>query len=285
MFKRLSVLCLIALVGSLLAACQSEQIIEAFVPEDARPVAEQSVDGLINRDMAMLRAVVPDGATEEQLASLEATLPTLFPLADYGEPKLVGANRSLQRQTDSEPLDRLELVYLVPSDDGDRRLELVLQMVGENTWRLTWLNAFEAEHHPSVSLDWETNSFTRNMALLLPLASFTFVLGTLIASFRFKRIKRRILWTVFILSSYPVFEFNWSTEIWTMVAPAITSSEGSVDFKLISLTFLGAGFEDYAPLEAALITVGFPFGALFFWYRVMRGGPTRKPDEEERLRG
>ncbi len=285
MFKRLYVLCLVALAGGLLAACQSESLVESFIPEDARPIVEQSVQGLVNRDMATLREVIPAGASDEQLSNLEASLPTFFPPASYGDARLVGANRTVETRLSSGTLDRLELVYVVPSDDGDRRLELVLQKVGENAWRLTWMNAFEAPNHPSISLDREANSSARNLALLVPISSLGFVLITLIASFRFKRIKRRILWTLFILSSYPVFEFNWTQEVWTMVAPAMTSTENGAHFNLISLTLLGAGFEDFAPLEAARITAGFPLGALFFWYRVMRGGPTRKPDEQERVRG
>ena len=276
-------LCVLILAGLCLASCQNESVLDSLIPDDARPVTELAVESLAARDLEQLRPAFPPSATPEQVTQLETEVFPLIPDVEFDAPRLLGAHATMSASTSQGTSQRLELVYLLPHETESLRLELLFVKADDNAWYLTWLNVLEAANHPPLSLEWSSNSAARNLALVLPMTCLTFILVTFIASFRFNRIKRRILWSVFILCAYPVFAFNWSTETWQLIAPAVRVTESGTVFNLISLTLLGSGFEDFSPLEPATIQTGIPLGALLFWYRVVRGGPTRKDDEEIRL--
>lgn len=270
--------CLIAAIG--LGGClPSETFLEEFIAEEARPTVDASVTAIIDRDFDRLMNMAPDGATPEQAELIAEFINTNLPEGEASQIRLAGAN-SFTSQTMGDAANvTLSLTYLLTYEADDYRLDLRFEKQGDARWTFNWLNISSlsgADAHERIDFNFAGMSPERKIALAAALGSFSFIVFTLIASFRIKRIKRRIIWTVLIICAYPVFQFNWSTQAWSIVAPVITSSETATYFNLIELSFFGAGFMDYAPLEPALVTAALPLGALFFWYRVLRGGPTRK---------
>ncbi|QNL19242.1 hypothetical protein HXX25_07910 [Hyphobacterium sp. CCMP332] len=113
------------------------------------------------------------------------------------------------------------------------------------------------------------------LAFAMPL----FIIGSLIAMYRMKRIKRRIIWTLLMLVGYPVFALNWTTgDVW-LASPGVTTTANSWHLSLIDIKFFGAAFEQI-PGTGMLVWVAVPLGALIFWIKYSTAGITRKPPKE-----
>jgi len=268
---------LVVLAALAVSACDLSGVLERVIPDDARETVDRARNAILDADRDALEAITPPETSPAVLDNAIAQITSMLPSGETPDVSLSGAHISTSQVIGEDSVQTLDLVYLAAYESGNRRLELRIQKTGESPWHLTWYNLLEAGNHSGLSLDWGSNASKQNIALAASLGSFSLILLTLFASFRFKRVKRRILWSILILAAYPVFAFNWTDQTWTLIAPAITSTETTTHFNLVSLTFFGAGFADFSPLEAAELRFAVPFGALLFWYRVLRGGPTRKP--------
>ena len=110
-----------------------------------------------------------------------------------------------------------------------------------------------------------------------------FVVITLAMLFRLKRVKRRILWTLFIIIvCYPVFQMNWSTGDWSMTAPGIQQSENRTNFSLVEFTFFGGAALRASVVDPWIISAAIPLGAILFWLKLLTVGIRRKPPKIER---
>ena len=124
MMRALKVFLLI-LAGLCLGSCQSETVLDSFIPDEARPVTELAVESLVARDLDGLLPVCPPSATPEQLAQVETTLFPLIPEVEFDTPRLLGAHISMNTSTSDGTRHRRELVYLLPHETESRRLEFV----------------------------------------------------------------------------------------------------------------------------------------------------------------
>ncbi len=278
-------LCL-GLCALVLSGCNFNEMVAGIVPDDAKPLLAELIAAVSDHDLEAFR---PHLNPEIDPAAIDSALPQILELLPEGPPQDVqltyaylGASATLTTGTQRT----LSTVHTLTWDE--QILILRLEMTSDETgvWVIDRFNfttpaAEEAAISPAFSELTLTHKIFGGAAILVPV----FVLFTLIAMFRTPQIKRRILWTLFILlGCYPQFAINWSTGIWELVSPAMQASESGVNFNLIGFLVFGASIlrEGAGPW---IISVCVPVGAFFFWYRRMRGGPTRKATLEDRAAG
>lgn len=267
-----------------LAGCDVDDLVELAVPENAKERVESGRDAVLQRDLEGLRSVTAAAATDEEITTLIEFIDSVLPQDEPDEVRLAGLNSRGLTTTSSGRSATLSLTYTLDYSGELYRLDMRFEQIGESPWYLTWIHTTAAELHTPMSFDLEDLSIGQTLAIAGLFAVPGFILLTFVASFLFRRVKRRILWTLFILAgAYPVFSFNWTTQTWTMISPMISTTDGAANFEFFGFKLLGAGFENYTPLQPAIIELAIPIGALLFWYRVMRGGPTRKAETERRL--
>lgn len=260
-----------------LAGCDVDDLVELAVPENAKERVESGRDAVLQRDFEGLRSVTAAAATDEEITTLIEFVDSVLPQDEPDEVRLAGFNSRGLTTTSSGRSATLSLTYTLDYSGELYRLDMRFEQIGESPWYLTWIHTTAAELHTPMSFDLEDLSIGQTFAIAGLFAVPGFILLTFLASFLFRRVKRRILWSLFILAgAYPVFSFNWTTQTWTMISPRISTTDGAANFEFLSFKLLGAGFENYTPLQPAIIELAIPIGALLFWYRVMRGGPTRK---------
>lgn len=276
---------LIATIAAfLLAGCDIDDALEASLPEDAKERVDRGREAILQRDMEGLRNVTSDAASEDEIAAVIELVDSVLPPGPPDDVQLAGVQVMRATSTSAGRTGTLSLAYTLDYADETYRLNMRFQKAGDSPWYFTWVDTAVAERHTGMSFDFATLNNQETVAIAGLFAIPGFVLLTFISSLLYRRVKRRILWSLFILAgAYPVFSFDWTKQVWAMTSPMITAGEGGALFDIFSFKLLGAGFQDYAPLEPAIIELAIPIGALLFWYRVMRGGPTRKEMIEQRL--
>ena len=146
---------------------------------------------------------------------------------------------------------------------------------GDDPIALNGLHVNFVAFEDTPQLPW---TFAHTFAVTLALSVGFFALISAIAVFRVKRLKRRILWFVFIaLVGYPTFTFFSHTGSWIMSSPGFVSSGNSWNISFISVKLLSAAWMTF-PLENRwTIDVSLPLGAILFWLQFFRDSLVRKP--------
>ncbi|MED5550010.1 MAG: hypothetical protein VX529_11690 [Pseudomonadota bacterium] len=275
--------CLVLVLAAGLASCRKSDLYENFVAEDLREKRRSVLEAMESRDQEALISHFGDWAdTEEFRGRLGAFLEEM-PAGNWVDPpELAGAHRSHSQMNGEEGVHNQSLVYITRTETDHVKIDLFFTRADDQPWSLHHINAYTYQPNPGISFTDGTMTPVRLASLAAVLANFIFIVVTLIATFRFRRIKRRILWPLFIIAGFPVFGFDWTSETWHLIAPGISSSGTSVYFRLFEVAFFGAGFVDPSPVEPVMLQLGVPIGAILFWYRVMRGGPTRRAEKVPR---
>ena len=274
-------LCALALSG-----CSLNDMLTSILPDDAKPVLAELVAAVSEHDLEPVRPYINPQIDQAALDPALQQILDVLPEGPPDEAQLTYANFNTSTTPGSGSQRTLSTVHRLTW--GDQVLLLRIEMISRETGQ--WIiNRFsiitpdpaEANTSPAFADLTLSHKVFGVAAILVPL----FVLFTLIAMFRTPRIKRRILWTLFIvLACYPQFAINWSTGAWWLVSPSIQTSESGVNFNLIGVLLFGASILRQG-IGPWVISVCVPVGALFFWYRRMRGGPTRKTTDQERVEG
>ncbi len=114
--------------------------------------------------------------------------------------------------------------------------------------------------------------------LAIGLAAFTAI--SLLAAIFTPRLKRRILWSVFIaLVGSPVFSFVIPGETWQFVGPGVITNGSMVKLQLFEIRLFSASYLVNAISGFTQIELAVPVGAILFWAQRLRGKLSRKPQE------
>lgn len=263
-----------------LGSCSRSGLYERFIAEDLRNDVQEVVTAIEHRDTdRLVQAFGPQAETEAFRARLEAFYPEMPPGDWVSEPSVAGAHRNWSQTMGQDERNTQSVVLTTETLDSSIRIDLIFYKTGDAPWYLQNMNVYEFEAHSGIfGLSVSDLSPGRSLALALALTSFGLITFTFIASFFFKKLKRRILWPLFILVGYPQFVFNWTTEAWTLTSPTLRVTENGFNLNVFNISIFGAGFVDNSPVEPALLSIGLPIGALLFWWRVSRGGPPRKAE-------
>tara|TARA_R110002072_G_scaffold20059_3_gene73598 strand:+ start:231 stop:1094 length:864 start_codon:yes stop_codon:yes gene_type:complete len=276
----------IAVCALSLGGCDFSQYLERLVPDDARVALDSVLEAVSKHDPDTLAALVNPQFDAAQIETSLAGMIELLPAGPASETRLTTINIRSFTATDSQSTRTLATLHTMDWAERSFAVRTELVSVGGAAWYIQVLRVqditAEATPTPSLAELGLSQKIMGSLAILVPL----FVIFTLIAMFRTPQIKRRVLWTLFILlGCYPQFAVNWSTGVWRMVSPAIHATDSGFNFKFLDILFLGASVMREGLVGPWIISVCIPAGALFFWYRRARGGPTRKAAPESRMEG
>lgn len=122
------------------------------------------------------------------------------------------------------------------------------------------------------------------IALILTPATALFCLAALVSVWRTPRVKRCILWTLFIvLIGYPIFGFSTGNGGWGLVSPSVTADGGLV-FQFFQFALFSASWMHEPVTGHHVFHVAVPVGALLFFLQKRGGWLALKPQKGEQTR-
>jgi len=269
-----------------LGGCQVyEAALDRIIPDDARPMLAATQALAIDSDTDQVASHWHPDVDVERLPALLEQLATIRPATEPARVRLIEARRNISTSTGSGSVSRLSTVYELHWPETDMAVSTVLQRTGDAPWQIIHFNMNAIDRSLSGPDSIESWGLARLLWVGLAGSIVVFVLFTTVSLYRYKRVKRRILWTLFILGGcFPVFAMDWSTTSIWLEAPSISSSGTGIHFNLFEIRLLGASFMRDSLAEPWIVEAAVPIGAILFWWRVMRGGPTRRERAEARPR-
>ncbi|MBI1234452.1 MAG: hypothetical protein GC208_08100 [Alphaproteobacteria bacterium] len=276
---------LVLLACGFLSACEALQseAADRMIDEETRAIVDLATDAALAGDLEpvrpLLHPAIPAGSVDGGFAEILAILPDGAP----DRRSLIGYqfsnNVTVSANGTVESRRRTAVVLLVYGED---KYGLIQQLYAENDEPLRITTLRVVLYDPAAYAAPEVLTRPHQIFLAAAIGVPVFVILTLIAMYRLKRVKRRILWTLFILlACYPVFQLNWTTGSWQMLAPAVRRSGAITHYQLFELSFLGGGYSRAAEVEPAFLLAAIPIGALFFWLKLITVGIRRKPPKGE----
>lgn len=235
-----------------LAACGdwTNKRFEEMLPKQQVAQAEQMLELLTNKDFVALKAQFdPEfvGPTfDSDLQNMRALLPDGKPLST----KTVGSftqqfnnewtsyNISFEQQFP----DRWALVAVQLREKNG-----ALKLIGMNVKPLA--QSLESAAAFNFAGKGAAHYLVLALAVLVPV----FVVFTLVVCYRTPMAKRKWLWMLFIAFGVTRLVFDWSTGGW--------------GWQPLGFNLLGAGFVRAGPYAPYILSLGFPLGALVFWFR------------------
>lgn len=271
---------LVLLAALFLGGCDWDRMARSIIPEDAEPVINDVYLAVLTGEASPISGRLhPELTTEALTAFLDQTHTTLPPGIPL-EYSYVSAQRRSFTTMSTGTSRTLDTVRLISWEDQHFLLRVILFAEADEDWQINHINVVPFDPATVASVPFSAMSVSQKAFTMLGFLVPAFVLATLIASFKTPRIKRRIIWSLLILLGFPVFTMNMTSgDIW-LSSPAVRENYISLfSVKVFAAAYTRAGY-----LAPWLLSVAVPFGALLFWYRVARGGPTRKDDTATRLR-
>lgn len=258
---------------------------ETLLPDEARPVFDAAKALVLEGDQD---SIAPHWYPEVDLATIPGIIEQIqgiLPDAPAESVDLVNIARFSGEDPTLGSFSQITVTYIARWPDQHFSLVAQVTRLEEGPWQL---NRFRIDpinaalEGPATIEDW---GLARSIWVGITALVIAFILLTLVSLYRFRRVKRRILWTIFIIAGcFPVFAMDWATASWWLESPALHSTEGTFRLSLFEFKILGAAFARAGIHAPWIAEVCVPIGALFFWYRVMRGGPTRREHLENRPR-
>jgi hypothetical protein len=235
-----------------LAACDGLPFAESL--RESRIITEAFFTDLRKRNFDAAEARMHPLAKKPELRPALEQMATYFP---DGEPNRVSliSWRTFTTKTlrgDNRSTVELELQHDFP----DRFLRTATLLLKEGE---TYL--IDAAHVALLraSLDtvhaftFEGKSSRHYLVLTFAVAVPIFILAVLVICIRTKVPKRKWLWLLFILVGAGTMTLNWTT--------------GEIETKELSIELLGAGYQRASPFSPLMLSVSFPFGAVWFLWR------------------
>lgn len=262
------------LLALVLCGCNWSETVERIIPETARPVMAETLDVLERKESEALLDLFHPQLDRAQGRTAMPSVLVFVPDEGTATRHLLSAHSQNNTVLGGESTRTVRAVYRL--DWPEESLLVTVELRHHETaqwtiWNLNLQPTPTQSGFPALS-EMEPRQLTFVVAAL---ACVAFILFTLVASFRTRRLKRRILWALFIVSAFPVFAMNLDTGAFWMAAPGVQSGPEGFSVQLFAIRFFGAAVEQVS--GSWVVEVAVPIGALFFWYRMVRGGPTRKP--------
>lgn len=108
------------------------------------------------------------------------------------------------------------------------------------------------------------------LTVVLTLAALILIIA------RRKRLRRPILWAIFVIFGFGLVTLNWTTG---KITPQSfhAATEQKIEFSLPKLGLFSAGFVRWSAISPWIFELYFPLGMLLFWVQAMRGKLALKP--------
>jgi hypothetical protein len=263
----------LSLAFSLLAGCDTQQIIEKFAPPEDVAAAKDYVRLLRERKFDELEKLIsPEVKNKAGIRQAMADMADQFPPGEPKSIKLVGAHFNAKFNVDnksgSESVVRqdISMEYEFP----DRWL--LVQIVTDKTDAGKSIYGFRV--NPIADSLENTSRFSLKGKSALHYAMFAaaiavplFILAVLFVCVITPVPKLKWLWIIAMLFGVGQVDFNWSTGEW--------------QFQLLNVLLFGAGVRE-APYGPWIISIAFPAGAVaFLVWRALRKPEAAEEDESQ----
>lgn len=268
----------IALAAFSVSACN--EVMNGFVrsigDDEVIGLADGAVDAVLARDDDAVRALTHPQAEHVFTAEAMAQVFEYLPAEPERRRHLLQYNWSTFQTLGHEPTRRVTLIYHVqfePDQSGLTRSEFVrigLLANGEAPLRLAEFRVFPVPEPIYGGIDdWPTGFWA---ALIIAPLTAIFCLLALISVWRTPRLKRRILWSLFVvLIGYPVFAFSTETGSWFLLSPGIHRTPTGVHYSFLDFTVFSASWVQQTFTGHHVFNVAIPVGALLFFLQKTRG--------------
>ena len=284
LLRRLTALAALLLAALALGGCTGvmDRLVRSMTDSATLETGETVISHMMARDAAALSALIhPDAETvftEELLSQIFDYLP------ETGISRLtaVQSNWSSFSLAGGERTRNANLIFRAdfePDSEGIARNEFIMVGLfarGDAALQVAQIRIFPVPGpvYGGVS-GWPAGFWAA--VILAPLAALL-CLTALISAWRTPRLKRRILWSLFILFiGYPVFAFSTGTNAWILQSPGIHSNGGMVSLDFIRVTILSAGWMVDTISGQHSFQVALPLGSLLFFLQKARGKLALKP--------
>ena len=259
----------LALAGILLAACSLPEMAAKILPDDVESQMEEVIDAVIAHDFDTIKANGSDDFNAVE--NLEEGFNEIFEYIFTGEVesrKLVNAKFNSSSSLGSSSVTYYTGQYEINYADGSNIYTIVLVKNGDGQCcALQNVNVKKFSSSPSDMTKFTFKDkgmkhyFVLTLAILIPV----FIIITLVKCARIKGLKRKWLWILFILVGVYGITFNWHTGQFGM--SFFSKTETGVHFSFINFQILGAGFTKSGLLAPWMFEIGFPLGAVIFWFK------------------
>lgn len=233
-------------------------------------IADRAVDHLLDRDEAGLRSLMHPETTPPMGKNAVST--TFKTLPDTAPARRVILNAAhTVGGAGSETTLTYRVDFETGADGGPRASFIHIRLAAQGD-AATHLAGLQVTPVPAPiydgPADWPAGFW---IALVLTPATALFCLAALVSVWRTPRLKRRILWSLFIvLIGYPIFGFSTEAGGWSLVAPSVTENGGLhvqfFQFALMSASWISSPVTGHHVFQVAV-----PVGALLFFLQKRRG--------------
>jgi hypothetical protein len=270
--------------GLLLSACieTADRLVRAFADEDSVALSEDMIDALLAKEEERVRALIHPDAQEAFTDDVIEQIFAYLPESPEARRALVQSHWSTFTTLGEETTKRFDSIFRLDfeaSGETQGRAEffhIQLFARGDEPLQMIRVDIFPVPQPVYGDMsDWPVGFW---IAVVLAPMTALLCVAAIVAVWRTRRLKRRILWTLFsLLIGYPVFAFSSATGDWVLWSPGLHGSNGSFNLNIINFTALSASWTQNMFTGHHLIQVAAPIGALLFFMQKARGKLALKP--------
>lgn len=270
--------------GLFLSACVqlSDQLVRAFSDEESVALAEETIYALLAKDEDRLRAMVHPVAQDAFTSETIEQIFTYLPDAPDAQRYLMQSHWNSFTTPGEETTQSFDTVFRLDFDTSGGAVsrgeffEIQLFARGDEPLQVTRVNIVPTPEPVYDGLaEWPVSFW---IAVILAPLTALFCIAAIVAVWRTKQLKRRVLWTLFILLiGYPVFAFTTTTGDWMLWSPGIQGSDGFVRLNIFNFKVLSAAWIQDMFTGHHVIQVAMPIGAVLFFIQKARGKLVLKP--------
>ncbi|MGD2131429.1 MAG: hypothetical protein PVI23_01465 [Maricaulaceae bacterium] len=257
-----------AIAAAFLSACSISETIENMVPDDVKAFVAEVEPLVLSADPAMANFMTPDAAatiTDEFLTAHSEYLPADLAVIDS---KWLGYRFSTTTTTTGSST-WIEIFRELKLSDGACVLTYRLVRT-DDTLELLYFNVacLTSEQIAAQQFSLRDKSLAHYVVFGFLIALPVLSLATIGAVWTTRRLKRRILWSLFCLLGIGALLFNWSTG--EFGSSIIVANPNGYTLNLAQFQLLSASAAK-APYGPWIFTISFPIGAFLFWIQKARG--------------
>lgn len=263
----------ISFAGLLLAGCSLSDMAAKILPDEVERQMGQVIEAVTERDIDAIKAM---GSEEfKALDNLEEGFKQVFEQivsGDAVETKLVNAQVKSQKSLVEDGITIYSAQYERIYEDGTNLYTIVMVKQGEDeccALHAVNLKTFKTSPSASVEFSFKGKGMKHFAVLGLAITVPVFIIFMLIKCVRTKDLQRKWLWFIFILVGLYGVVFNWNTGDLSM--SLLSRPEGGgVTINFIDFKILGASIEKTGAYAPWILEVGFPLGAVIFWFKARK---------------
>ncbi len=230
---------------------------------------EELIQDFMRHDLEAIKASGSDDFNK--LENIDEGINEIFEFIIEGkanEIKLITANNQYSKSLGTVSVTFYTGQYEVNYPDGSNIYTILLVKKGESpccSLQNIKVNKYDSPPIDLTKFTFKGKGFMHYIVLFLTILIPIFIVINLVKCVRTKNLKRKWLWFLFILVGIYGVTFNWYTGQIGM--SLITKTETGIHINFINFNILGAGVTKSGPFEPWLFELGFPLGAIIFWFK------------------